>query len=473
MHQEIDIDNSQEALSKALDRAKLSEDKDLAAQIRDLGERLIRILYGLIKMVEIHSLDNDAFVKPSEELSSTMLKVMELLGAIHIVAVEDQVFVNDIRIRFTKAKGGSGLSEALKDHQVGGLSFHQTPTPVQVRQMVGLFAAEPADVAPRAALIESFANNQLGFIDLMGIYRFRISGESAETEKDMHVVSQRASSLVEEAWDNLGAERTPNPLPLRRAVVDILESSKGADASGLLEDATTTNTYGDHSLQVCRLSLLLAETIGLSEENIQDLGVASMFHDMGYAAREGADLKRGEPGFPPPFERHGAAGARLLLRQRGFNQAKINRALTALEHHRDYNHPSGTPNLFARIVRIAEDYANMTSRRGGAIPPQRALGSMLAGAGTRYDPVLIKAFVNAMGKYPPGSILEVEIPLSLGVYKFVLLSSSLVRDKDSFATPMCKLLQLPDGIDCPPSYANKMIDLAKRPHTVLRVLESI
>ena len=48
---------------------------------------------------------------------------------------------------------------------------------------------------------------------------------------------------------------------------------------------------------MCRFALLLAKAANLSEEAIQDLGVTAMFHDMGYAAREGADPDKGEEGF--------------------------------------------------------------------------------------------------------------------------------------------------------------------------------
>ena len=49
-----------------------------------------------------------------------------------------------------------------------------------------------------------------------------------------------------------------------------------------------------------------------SEEAIQDLGVCAMFHDMGYAAREGADQANGEHGYAPPYERHASAGAQCF-----------------------------------------------------------------------------------------------------------------------------------------------------------------
>jgi hypothetical protein len=470
--EELNLDASQEALGKALDRAKMGEDKDLAGQVRDAGERLVRLLFGLIKLTEIHDLSNDAFVKPSEEFSNVMTTAYELLGAIHIVTVEDQVFLNDIRIRFGRGDAVL-LSAALAPHQVGGLSFHKVPSAEEVRKISGLFAADPAEEAPRAALIEVFTKAGLDFVDLMGIYRFRVSGESVVIEKDSAQVSARAASLVDEAWDNLSADRNPNPLPLRRAVADILETSDEADVAGLVENPHSKNQYGDHALQVCKLSLFIAKEIGLSEENIQDLGVASMFHDMGYAYREGADPKSGEAGYAPPFERHGAAGARMLLKQRGFNQAKIHRALAALEHHRDYDQASGKPGLFARIIRIAEDFSNMSSRRGSGFTPHEALARMASGAGTRYDPVMMQAFVNLMGKYPPGTLLDVEIPLVIGTYTFVLMSSSLTRSVETFETPLCRLIQLPDGTDCPESYAGKVIDLAKRPHKILSVRSQI
>ena len=67
--EEVNLDESQEALGKALERAKMGEDQDLAGRIRTAGERLVRLLFGLIKLTEIHELTNDAFIKPSEEFN--------------------------------------------------------------------------------------------------------------------------------------------------------------------------------------------------------------------------------------------------------------------------------------------------------------------------------------------------------------------------------------------------------------------
>ena len=464
------LDSSQERLGKSLEKAKMGEDKGLAVLVRDLGERLVRILYGLLKMIELHDIENKAFDKPIVEFIEVGETLMNVLGALHIVTVEDQVFVNDIRIRLNQAKGASTLSDELASHEIGGISFHMMPDAAGLKKFITLLAEDTKSDAPRADLIVDLSEAGLDFIDLTGIYRFRISGEGAVTiTRDMKKVSSRAANLVEESWDNLGNNRVPNPLPLRRTVTDILKYS-GDDVGGLLNDEKSS-TYGFHTLQVCRFALLMAQELNLSDEAVQDLGLAAMFHDMGYSAREGADAQAGEEGFAPPFERHAVAGARILLKQRGFNQAKIFRALSTLQHHYDYIHPNGTPSLFARIIRIAEDYSNMIRLKGG-YTPQEALARMYAGSGTRYDPNIMQAFVNKMGKYPPGTLLEVEVNMKGRAMSFIMIASSLVRSPETFDKPICKLIKLHDGRDAPAQLANRPIDLAKR-GTVKKVLSSI
>ena len=465
------LEQSQEQLGKTIARAKMGEDKDLAARVRDNGERFARLLFGLLKMTDLHDLSNNAFLKPVAEFCEVTEQLIELLGAVHLVTVEDQVFVNDIRIRFARTGGASNLSEELAPYQVGGISIHNPPKPAQAKRLIELFASDPDVEAPRAKLIEVLGDEGLNFIDLLGVYRFRIAGESAVVKRSVSKISARASSLVDESWDNLGANRTPNPLPLRRAVTDILENSKG-DTSGLREDPSKANSYGDHSLRVCRIALMIAQAIELSNEAVQDLGVSAMFHDMGYAAREGAEPSKGEEGYAPPFERHAAAGARMLLRQRGFTQAKISRALSTLEHTLDYNLPQGVPSLFGRVIRIAEDYVNLTSSRAGGYSPHRALRLMLAQSGTYYDPDLLQGLINSLGAYPPGTLLEVEVGLSDGPLRFVMVSVGVARDAARFAQPLCALVQLHDGSICPPPFSEMQFDLALKGR-VVKVLENV
>ena len=85
------LEAAQARLGKALDRARAGEDRELAVQVREGGERVVRIIAGLLRLTRVHSLDNHAFDQPVTDLHEMMVRLMELLGAIHLVAVEDQI----------------------------------------------------------------------------------------------------------------------------------------------------------------------------------------------------------------------------------------------------------------------------------------------------------------------------------------------------------------------------------------------
>ena len=254
--------------------------------------------------------------------------------------------------------------------------------------------------------------------------------------------------------DALGASRMPNPLPIRRVVTEMLEVGDGL--SGFIEEDRGSSRFSSHTLRVSMISLLIGRELELNEESLQDLGVCAMFHDVGYAYREGAEPAKGDQpavaGFAPPFERHASAGARMILRQRGFHESKILRALASLEHVRVFDDPRGRPSLFARILRIAEAYDTLMRKDGGGCTPPQALGKIAAHAGTRYDPDLVQLLVNALGCYPPGTVLELTDGRMVQV-------RSTARTPESWDQPLCQLLHDPNGFV--PIDEEVMVDLAE------------
>jgi hypothetical protein len=253
---------------------------------------------------------------------------------------------------------------------------------------------------------------------------------TAETSDPRDFVS-RALAATEEAFQNLAAGRVPNPLPLRRLVTELLERDVADEA--LWTDPADAPPYALHQLRVAQLSLLVGREVGLPQSVLQDLGVAALYHDCGYAA--GAS-----DGVGVSFERHAAAGARLMIRQRGFHEAKMRRVLAVLQHHRDAGDRLH-PGLFGRILRVAEDYDTL-ARRSGKLSPTMALAAMLKGAGTRYDAALLQLLVNALGAYPPGTLLKLEDGR-------VVRSATPARGPETFAHPLARCLRLADGSPAP------------------------
>lgn len=433
-----DIAAAQAQLGRSLEQAQQGVDQAMAGLIRDEGHALVMLLAGLLRLTRMHALHNRAFDKPVSEFERVLGKLNRVLGAIHVVIVEDQVYLNDIRIRLSGVAEGvaEALSVILGRHGVGGVSFHDVLTDLQIRAFVAAIAADPADQAPLRALNAQLSDAGLTAVQVLGSFRFKVKGEQGgadAAEVDQSEVSEHSRGAIAEAWTNLEKARMPNPLPVRRAVTELLEA--GLDGNALLNQDSAMNRHGAHVVRVARVSLLIGEALGLSSGALQDLGVAALFHDIGYAGREGATSEH--PGFAPPFSRHATAGARLLMRQRGFHESKVRRMLGVLEHHLDYDDPV-RPSLFGRILRVAEDYDNLSDSAACSWCPALALQQIQAGAGTRYDPVVVQALINRLGRYPPGCLLR----LSDGR---LARSTGLARDAATFALPQAEIFQDFDG----------------------------
>ena len=94
-----EIANAQHSLGAAVDKAKGGEDRELAAQVRDAGERFVRQVFGCLRLTRYHDLENKAYDKPIDEFHETLQGLIRLLGAVHLVAVEGQIYINDVRVR--------------------------------------------------------------------------------------------------------------------------------------------------------------------------------------------------------------------------------------------------------------------------------------------------------------------------------------------------------------------------------------
>jgi hypothetical protein len=247
----------------------------------------------------------------------------------------------------------------------------------------------------------------------------------------------RGAGVVREAVANLAASRAPNPLPVRRAVMELVDSLNDGESIAAAEPLMSRGlSPGEHHLlSVTTLAVLIGRALGLSDAAQSDLGVAAMLHDVGYT-------------IAPDKTGHLVAGARQLMKQRGFHEAKIRRLLVVLDHHAAYQNPARRdderahpPILFARVIRIADDYETLTSRRPGQLPPlspTMALASMWAARGTEYDPELLALFVQQLGMFPPGTLLE----LSDGRWA---ISVSGARDADRFRHPLVRVVRDADG----------------------------
>ncbi len=429
-----ELQKAQAALGRSIDRARAGEDPQLAGIVREKGEQLVGLLSGLLRTSRAYAPDNPALNQPVAELAGAVARLSGLLGAVHLVAVDEQVYLNEIRVRTPQqGRDGKSLSAELAAHGAGGLSFTSAPTEAQIRALLQCLSAKPAPERQRAALREALAARGAENIEPAPIHRLRAAAAEKADRVDPLALVTRGIELVEDTWEAIADGRRLNILPMRRIVTDLLELGPGHDQ--LWWTPPGASVHGLHGFRVCQYALLLAEGASLSVGLRQDLGVAALVHDVGVARAGGGDP-------------HVRAGSLLLLQQPGFHEGKVRRVLAVFDHHRQIVETvGGRSTLFGRILHIADDYDALV--RSGASPHQ-AIGSISGGAGMRYDPVLFQAFINRMGRYPPGTLLKLEDGR-------IVRTTSVVRSPETFAQPRAMLVRGADGK--PPATA-AAVDLA-------------
>lgn len=202
--------------------------------------------------------------------------------------------------------------------------------------------------------------------------------------------------------------------------VDEFLDGGAADPSSSMLLATVQNhdevTYY-HSVNVCLLSMALGRFSGFERDQVRMLGLSALLHDVGRVVVDEAALRN--PGRLSnedwaQVRLHPQEGAATIMAASGHGQEAA--AVVALEHHVRFDgggYPDlggKTPHLFSRMVAVADAYDAITSFRPyrPARTPNEALRILLEGAGTAYDPDLLRLFIQMTGEYPPGSLLLVD-----------------------------------------------------------------
>jgi HD-GYP domain-containing protein (c-di-GMP phosphodiesterase class II) len=193
-----------------------------------------------------------------------------------------------------------------------------------------------------------------------------------------------------------------------------------ADPSSSLLLSTVQNhdevTYY-HSVNVCLLALALGRFVGFDRGQLRLLGLGALLHDVGRVVVDESAIHN--PGYLSnedwaQVRLHPQEGSAMILAAAGPGQEVA--AAVALEHHVRLN-GSGYPDLgrgeihlFSRIVAIADSYDAITSYRPyrPARTPNEALRVLLEGAGSKFDPDLLRLFIQMTGEYPPGSLLRLD-----------------------------------------------------------------
>jgi HD-GYP domain-containing protein (c-di-GMP phosphodiesterase class II) len=302
------------------------------------------------------------------------------------------------------------------------------------------------------------------FLTALGVRNIRagkiraLTSQSAIAEDTVKAKKKRKDKTirnVSQIIENVLNEEDVDYLELKFNVLNYMEDYLGrreelADLVSIKKKDLTTFL---HLLNVSIICMFVSSKFGYSQEDVLDLGIAGLFHDIGKLAISRRILKKPTQLSEDEFykmKHHTTQGAEILVKYT--NAVGKLPAVVAFEHHLRYDmkgyprlsHPR-KPHTASMIISMCDVYDALAQRRSYKkdFPPKKIFDIMMDGKGTSFDPVLIEAFFRALGVWPVGTIV------SLSNRRIAIVRKT--NEKDIFK-PMIEVFH--------PAKSREMIDLA-------------
>ncbi|WP_223701437.1 HD-GYP domain-containing protein [Sutcliffiella deserti] len=246
--------------------------------------------------------------------------------------------------------------------------------------------------------------------------------------KDIHVpnmisdkVRKKAITTITDTFKQLEKEDTiskwfvmdQSSKKLKNLINHLLSDMKSNDeVSSLLTDVYVHDNYVfTHSLNVTLYALSIGLKLGLSQNDLEILGLGGILHDIGKMQIPAEILfKPGKLSSEEYTEmkKHTTYGYDIL---RNMHTIPLLVAHCAYQHHERLNgsgYPRGVKapdiHLFGKILAVADVFDAVTSHRiyRSAMLPHEGLEILYAGSDTLFEPSIIEAFRKSVAIYPFG-----------------------------------------------------------------------
>jgi putative nucleotidyltransferase with HDIG domain len=230
---------------------------------------------------------------------------------------------------------------------------------------------------------------------------------------------EKSSRMVKNIMQSIIRDEEFELEPVQKAVEECVDSIlHNPDALILLSNIKNADEYtAEHCLRVAIMSIAFSKFLGLNIEELYAVGIGAMLHDVGKMRVPGAILNK--PGKLSPAEYdimkdHAVEGFNILKDKKLLSAGVID---IAYSHHERVD-GEGYPrkllahqiSRYAKIVSIVDTFDAVTSERvySPAQSPSHAFKVLLDNADKQFDATLAEKFVEWMGVYPVGSIVEMQ-----------------------------------------------------------------
>lgn len=389
-------------------------------------ETLIFAWNKLIHIVKIHDDTNELVYNAAVDFIKSVKRFSSSADSVTVEAARGRFYLQDQKLlhRNETITIIQSLMSFFDSIGVTGFSFSVLLDKSHINEVITftrILNQAVKKAVPVDSIAESIESNELNWVKIIYTREEKKEYDSDQIKERAKKVYSYAYNSVYDVTQKIAAGKRSGIRKSIRIVQDMADMIINEDP--LLLGLSTIKDYDNytynHSVNVAILSMYLGEKIGLSKKSLIRLGICGLFHDLGKV-----DIDLGiinKPGKLTDLEystvqEHSLNSVRQILKLQTFRKFKAQIILPPFEHHLKYD-LSGYPkvnwnnpiSLFGRILAICDVYDALSSARSYrpvGISQDRALGIMLESSGRDFDPILLKWFINMVGIFPVGTLLE-------------------------------------------------------------------
>ncbi len=392
------------------------------------SQEFMKFLYHLIHNAKIYD-DNNQLITKSVSRLKNMLDELTGKGDVSITLWRGRFHVQGERLRYRRDIAGiiNSMVEYFALRKIGRINFSRSfknTTAANLLEFAHLLNDSVLSDEPKDWLENRLREREFSWVQ---IYEkqdseppdMEVSLDEEKYEKARNTYIHAVETVKEVAQKaSQGIVGVRKARRLAQNMVDLIKED-----SSLMLGLSSIKDYDDytyaHSVNVALLATCLGKQIHMSDVSLEYLAVCGLLHDLGKIGVSKKVLhKQGELNAEEwdEMKAHPLIGVRKILRLNAPHKLRSRIILGPFEHHLNPD-MSGYPqtlfmnklSLIGKILRIVDVYEALTAQRdyrSRAYAPDEALRKMWTEREKCFDPILLKCFIQMMGIYPVGSMVE-------------------------------------------------------------------
>lgn len=382
------------------------------------GRRLLTAVYAAMQAIKLYPVDNGTVQRALDELDTVTQRMLQQEGLLELSFVNGCFFLNQTRLRgdVSIQELFAALNRCFAQHEIGSLEVERGVERLEWVPLLRILLSAGRKNQMRQLQVKLRSENVV-HLRIHPETNFSGDEERGQAAKRVYV---RSASVAREFMTAIQMGRAVNVRRVKRSVQTIVDQVLNNEFA--LLGMTTLRDFDEytytHCVNVCILSIVLGRRLGLDKLELYEVGMCGLLHDIGKMRIEADVLNK--PGKLTEEEWHQITlhpreGMLALFHIHGFADIPYRQMLAAYEHHMKMdlsgypqNKRERHPTLFTRIVSVADTFDAVTSARSyrkRPWTPDKVLKNMRDEPDWGLDRTLVRAFINATGIYPVGTLV--------------------------------------------------------------------